>query len=132
MLISPRLDLLLHERAFPGAGAGRCIDDDRLRRLEDGLDAGQHLEAERLELRPAVIDHRHLHSLQDAVRNGRWTGDLEEVATGAARGIGHGTGSPDQGPHASAKPRSQSSKNAVHPRLGSFAAAHARLLAPAH
>ena len=40
------------QRRLPRAGARRGIDDDRMARLEDLLDAGEHLPAERAELRP--------------------------------------------------------------------------------
>ena len=67
----------------PDAG----IDDDGLRGLEDGLDAGEHAQAQLLELGPPVIDHRHVHGPQDAVRHRRRPRDLQEMAArrGAAR-----------------------------------------------
>ena len=43
------------------------------------------------ELRPAVVDHRHVHRAQDAVRHRRGPGDLQEMAAGGAGGVlGHG------------------------------------------
>jgi hypothetical protein len=41
---------------FPGAGAGSRVNDDGLRGLENFLDAGQHLQAQRAEFGAAVVD----------------------------------------------------------------------------
>ena len=46
------------QRRFPGAGAGRGIDDDRIGGLEDGLDAFEHALGELGEFRSAVVDDR--------------------------------------------------------------------------
>ena len=77
------------ERRLPRAGAGGRIDEHRIGGLEDGLDAGQHALAELLELRPAMVDHRHGHRLQDAVGHRRRPRNLQEVPAGAARLVRH-------------------------------------------
>jgi hypothetical protein len=51
-------------------------------RLEDLLDAAQHLQAQRAELGPAVVDGGQAHGPQDAVGHRARAGNLEEVATG--------------------------------------------------
>ena len=56
------------QRRFPGAGAGRGIDDHRLGGLEDGLDAFEHALGELGEFRAAVIDHRRVDRAQHAIR----------------------------------------------------------------
>ena len=80
----------IEQRRLPRAGAGGGIDHHRAGRLEDGADAGEHPEPQPLELRPPVIDHRHVHRPQDAVRHRRRARDLQEMPAGAARGVGHG------------------------------------------
>ena len=48
--------------------------------------------AELLEFRPAMVEHRHVHGTQDAVRHRGRARDLQKMASGAAlRLIGHGT-----------------------------------------
>ena len=56
------------QRAFPGAGAGRGVDDHRIAGLEDGLDAFEAFLSELGEFRPAVVDDRRVHRAQHAVR----------------------------------------------------------------
>ena len=63
------------QRCFPGAGAGRGVDDHRLRGLEDGLDALQHALGHLGEFRPALVDQRHVDGAQHAVGNGRRSGN---------------------------------------------------------
>ena len=84
----------IHERGFPRAGARGREDHDRALGLEDALDAVEDAAAELLELRPAMIDDGHVHGPKDAIGHGRGAGDLQEMAAGAARLIGHRTGSP--------------------------------------
>ena len=62
------------QRRFPRAGAGRRIDDYWFAGLENPLDAGQHLAAEPLEFRPAVIDGRQVDGPQHPIRHisGPW------------------------------------------------------------
>jgi hypothetical protein len=85
----------VHQRRLPGASAGGGIDEHRARGLEDGLDPREHLQPERLELRPAMVDDRHVHGPQDPVRHRRRPGDLQVMAAGAAWGVGHGRASID-------------------------------------
>ena len=68
------------QRRLPGAGARGRVDDDRMPGLEDLLHAGQHLQPERAELGPAVVDRRQAHRPQDAVGHRARAGDLQEVA----------------------------------------------------
>ena len=76
---------------FPGAGAGRGIDDDRVRGLEDGLDAFERAFGELGEFRPAVVDDRRVHGAQNAVRKRGRAGNLQEMTAGGAGGVlGHG------------------------------------------
>ncbi len=51
-------------------------------RLEDLLDAGEHLQAERAELGAAVVDGGQAHRPQDAIGHRARAGDLQEVAAG--------------------------------------------------
>ena len=57
------------QRGLPGAGAGGRINHHRLPGLEDFLDVGQYLQAQRAELGAAVVDGGQAHGPQDAVRN---------------------------------------------------------------
>ena len=78
------------QRGFPGAGAGRGVDDDRIGGLEDGLDAVEAALGELGELRPAMVDDRRVHRAQHAVGQRRRPGNLQEMAPDGARGIlGH-------------------------------------------
>ena len=70
------------QRRLPGAGARCRIDDDRMPGLEDLRDALEHPQAERAELRAAVVDRRQAHRPQDAVGHRGRPGDLQEVAAG--------------------------------------------------
>ncbi|MNT63776.1 hypothetical protein D3C72_2016200 [compost metagenome] len=70
------------QRGFPGARARGRIDDDGLLGLEDLLDVGQDLAAQRAELRAPMVDGRIAHRTQDAVGHGARSRDLEEVAAG--------------------------------------------------
>ena len=68
------------ERRLPRAGAGRRVDDDRAVGAEDVPQPVEHLEAERREGRPAVVDRRVVDRPQDAVGDVRRPRDLQEVA----------------------------------------------------
>ena len=61
-------DSVLTSAAFPRAGAGRGVDDDRIGGLEDRLDAFQGPLGELGEFGSTMIDHRGVHRPQDAVR----------------------------------------------------------------
>jgi hypothetical protein len=74
------------ERGLPGARSRSRIDDHRLLGLEDLLQIGEQLPAERAEFRPAVIDRGPIDCAQNTVRHVRGTGDLQEMA---AAGITH-------------------------------------------
>src|SRR5438105_14662241 len=68
------------ERRLPRAGAGRGIDDDVRRRLEDALQPIDHLPREHGELGAAVVDGRLRDRAQHAVGDVGGSGDLEEMA----------------------------------------------------
>ena len=72
------------ECRFPRAGAGRGVDDDRIRRLENRLDAFEDTLGKLLKLGTAVIDDRRVHRTQNAVRHRRRPRDLEKMAAGSA------------------------------------------------
>src|SRR5262249_18522154 len=69
------------ERRFPGAGSRGRVDHYRLLRLEHRLEAFQDLEAHLAELGSPVVDGRLVDRAQDAIRNVRRTGNLQEVAS---------------------------------------------------
>ena len=75
------------ERRFPGAGAGRGVDDDRIGGLEDRLDAVEAALGELGEFRTAMVDDRRVHRPQDAVGDRRRSGDLQEMAPDLTRRI---------------------------------------------
>ena len=87
----------VEKRRLPRPGAGGGIDHHRAGGLEDGPDAREHPEAQLLELRPPVVDHRHVHGPQNAVRHRRRPGDLQEMPPCAARFVGHRAFSPPVG-----------------------------------
>jgi hypothetical protein len=70
------------ERGFPGARARGGVDHHRLLGLEDLADVAQHLQAELLELRAAMVDGRLVDRAQHAVGDVGRTGNLQEMATG--------------------------------------------------
>ena len=85
------------ERGFPGAGSGRGIDDDRVRGLENGLDAFEATFGEPGELRAAVIDDRRVHRAQNAIRERRGPRDMEKMATdGTRRILSHRKSAPER------------------------------------
>ena len=78
------------ERSLPRAGAGGGVHDDRVRGLEDGLDALEAALGELGEFRSAVIDDRRIHRPQHAVGERGRARDLQEVAADGTRGVlGH-------------------------------------------
>jgi len=77
----------IDQRRFPGAGAGRGIDDDRIGGLENGLDAVEAALGELGEFRAAMVDDRRIHRPQDAVGQRGRPWDLQEVTPGGARSI---------------------------------------------
>ena len=78
----------IDESRFPRAGARGREQEDVALGLEDGLDARQHAQAQLLEFRAAVIEHRLVHRPQDAIGHRRGAGNLQEMASGNARLIG--------------------------------------------
>ena len=78
----------IDESRFPRARAGGREQEDMALGLEDGLDARQHAQAQLLEFRAAVIEHRLVHCPQDAVGHRRRAGNLQEMTSGNARLIG--------------------------------------------
>ena len=122
------------ERRLPGAGAGRGIDDDRLRGLEDGLDALEHALGELGEFRAALVDERHVDRAQDAVGNGRRPGNLQEMAPGKARGIlrhfRHSFRRVQTEPDRCGKPAPPRSGAGLNPGRGRVRSATARLCFP--
>ena len=80
-------DERVDQRGFPGAGAGRGVDDHRIGGLEDGLDAFEAALGELGEFRTAVVDDRRVHRAQDAVGQRRRARNLQEMAADGARGI---------------------------------------------
>ena len=77
------------EAGFPGAGAGRRVDDDVRRRLEQALDAGEHAVSELLELETAMVENLPRHRREDSLRHRRRAGDLQEMAAGPPRLLRH-------------------------------------------
>jgi hypothetical protein len=75
------------KRRLPSAGAGRGVDDYRLRGLENRLDALKHALAELGEFRPALIDQRHVDCAHDAIGQHRRPGNLQKLASGKTRRI---------------------------------------------
>jgi hypothetical protein len=73
------------ERRLPRAGAGGGVDDDRAARLEDPAQALEDLEAQAGEVGPAMVDRGRVDRPQDAVRDVRRPGDLEEMPSAAMR-----------------------------------------------
>ena len=51
----------IDDRGFPGAGAGRWVDDDRLAGAEHALRSCEDLKAELSEFGTAMIHGRHIH-----------------------------------------------------------------------
>ena len=77
----------IDQRRFPGAGAGRGVDDDRIGGLENGLDAVEAALGELGEFGTAVVDDRRIHRAEHAVGQRRRPWDLQEVTPGGARSI---------------------------------------------
>ncbi len=73
--------------AFPGAGAGRGVDDHRVRGLEDGLDALEAALGQLGKFRAAMVDDGGVHGPQNAVRNRRRAGDVQQMPADLTRGI---------------------------------------------
>ncbi len=67
------------DRGFPGAGARRRIDDDRLLGAEDALDTRQHVMTEFGELGTTVIQGRHVHGPQHPVGHVGGSWNLEKM-----------------------------------------------------
>ncbi len=64
---------------FPGAGAGRGIDDHGLFGAEHALHAGQHGKADLGEFRTAMIETGHVHGPQHPVGDVGRSWNLEEM-----------------------------------------------------
>ena len=78
------------QRRFPGAGAGRGVNDDRVGGLENRLDAVERAARDLGELRSAMIDERRIHGAQNAVGDRRRPRDLQEMTAGGTRSVfGH-------------------------------------------
>ena len=71
----------IDDRRFPGAGARRRKDDDRPGGLEDLLATLEHRLAELGELRAAMVDDRHIHGAEHAIRHRARTGNLQKMAS---------------------------------------------------
>ena len=71
----------IDDRRFPGAGTGGGKNDDRPRGLEDLLAPLEDGLAEFGELGAAVVDDRHIHGAEHAVRHRAGAGNLQEVAS---------------------------------------------------
>ena len=69
------------DRRLPGAGARRGKDDHRAGGLEDLLAALEHRLAELGEFGAAVVDDRHVHGAEHAVRHRAGPGNLQEMAS---------------------------------------------------
>ena len=69
------------DRRFPGAGARRGKNDDRAGGLEDLLAAFEHRLGELGELRAAVVDDRHVHGAEHAIRHRAGAGNLQKMAS---------------------------------------------------
>ena len=64
---------------FPGAGARGGIDDHRMLGLEDAPDGLRHLQAQRGELRAAMVDGGQAHGAQDAIGHPTGARNLQEM-----------------------------------------------------
>ena len=71
----------VHERRFPGAGAGRGIDHDGTGGLKNALQPLDRLARDRGEPGPAMVDCRLRHRPQNALGHVRRTGDLEKMTS---------------------------------------------------
>src|SRR5271163_4679386 len=67
------------ERRLPRAGARGRVDEDVAVGLEDALDLGEHTLAQLLKLRPAMIDHGHVHRPQYSLGDRARSRNLQEV-----------------------------------------------------
>ena len=77
----------IHERSFPRTSPGRRIDDDRVLRLENGLDAVEYAPRKTCELGTPMVDDRHVHCAQDAIGQWRGSRNLQKMPAGRARTI---------------------------------------------
>ena len=77
----------IHERRFPCTRPGGRIDDHRVLRLEDGLDAVEHAAGKPREFGTPMVDDRHVHRSQDAIGQWRRSGNLQKMPAGRARTI---------------------------------------------
>ncbi len=76
------------QRRFPGAGAGRGVDDHRIGGLEDGLDALEAALRQLGEFRPAMVDDRACPSpAESRSGSGVGPGNLQEMTARIARRI---------------------------------------------
>ena len=76
------------DRRFPGAGAGRRIDDHRLLGLEHPLHAGEHRKTDLGELRTAMIEAGHVHGPQHPVGDVGRSWNLKEMPSGVHGHLG--------------------------------------------
>ena len=72
---------------FPGAGARGGEKENMPAGTENRLDTGKRTLAQSLEFRPAVVDRGAIHRAENAVGDGRRTGDLQEMPPGHSRGV---------------------------------------------
>jgi len=73
------------QRAFPGAGSGRGVNDHRIAGLEDGLDAVEALLGQLGEFRAAVVDDGGVHRPQHAVGQRGRPRDMQEMTPDRTR-----------------------------------------------
>jgi len=71
----------IDDRRFPGAGARRGKNDDRSGGFEDFLATIEYGLAEFGEFGAAMVNDRHVHGPQHAVRHRAWAGNLQEMAS---------------------------------------------------
>src|SRR5882724_10735022 len=71
----------IDDRRFPGAGARGWKNDDRSAGPKDFLAAVEYRLAEFGELRASMVDNRHVHGPEHAIRYRARPGNLQEMAS---------------------------------------------------
>ena len=71
----------IDDRRFPGAGARRGKDDDRAGGLEDLLAALEYRLGKLGEFGAAMVDDRHVHGAEHAIRHRARAGNLQKMAS---------------------------------------------------